>query len=154
MQTVLVIHNLMRWAVLLLGLWAILNAVSGLTSKRSFSGNDQRSSLFFMISCDLQLLLGLILYFSNSWFDKVRNDMGAVMKSSFDRFFTVEHAGVMILAWILVHAGHTAVKKANTDRAKHRKMLLYFSIAMLLIIISIPWPFRDEIARPLFRGFN
>ena len=154
MQTILVIHNIMRWAILLFGLWTLLNAITGVMSKRTFSANDNRSNLFFMISCDIQLLLGLALYFSNSWFDKLKTGMGPVMKNSYDRFFTVEHTTMMILAWILVHVGRTSVKRASTDAAKHRKMLLFFGLALLLILAAIPWPFRTEIARPLFRWFN
>ena len=154
MQTILVIHNIMRWAILLFGLWTLLNAITGVMSKRTFSANDNRSNLFFMISCDIQLLLGLALYFSNSWFDKLKTGMGPVMKNSYDRFFTIEHTTMMILAWILVHVGRTSVKRASTDAAKHRKMLLFFGLALLLILAAIPWPFRTEIARPLFRWFN
>ena len=154
MQTILVIHNIMRSAILLFGLWTLLNAITGIMSKRAFSTNDNRSNLFFMISCDIQLLLGLALYFSNSWFDKLKTGMGPVMKNSYDRFFTVEHTIMMILAWVLVHVGRTSVKRASTDAAKHRKMLLFFGLALLLILAAIPWPFRTEIARPLFRWFN
>ena len=131
-----------------------MNALSGVMSKRPYSLNDNRSNLFFMIGCDIQLLLGLVLYFSNSWFDKLKAGMGPVMKNGYDRFFTVEHSLMMIIAWILVHVGRTSVKRASTDAAKHRKMLLYFGLALLLILASIPWPFRTEIARPLLRWFN
>ena len=154
MQTILVIHNIMRSAILLFGLWTLLNAITGIMSKRAYTANDNRSNLFFMISCDIQLLLGLALYFSNSWFDKLKTGMGPVMKNSYDRFFTIEHTTMMILAWILVHVGRTSVKRASTDAAKHRKMLLFFGLALLLILAAIPWPFRTEIARPLFRWFN
>ncbi len=154
MQAVLVFHNILRWAVLIFGLWTVLNAVTGVAGKRAFSANDNRSNLFFMICCDIQLLLGLVLYFSNSWFERLKTGGGAVMKNSYDRFFTVEHGLMMIIAWILVHVGRTSVKKASTDAAKHKKMLLFFGIALLLILASIPWPFRTEIARPLFRWFN
>ena len=154
MQTILILHNIMRWAILVFGLWTLFNALSGIISKRALNANDNRSNLFFMISCDIQLLLGLVLFFSNSWFDKLKGGMGPVMKNSFDRFFTIEHSLMMIIAWILVHVGRTSVKRASTDAAKHRKMLLYFGLALLLILAAIPWPFRTEIARPLFRGFN
>ncbi len=80
--------------------------------------------------------------------------MGAAMKNASVRFFTVEHALMMIIAWLLVHIGRSSVKRADTDAAKHRRMLLYFGIALLLILAAIPWPFRTEIARPLFRWFN
>jgi hypothetical protein len=76
------------------------------------------------------------------------------MKNPSDRFFTVEHALIMIIAWILVHVGRSSVKRAVTDTSKHKKMLVFFGLAFLLILASIPWPFRTEIARPWFRWFN
>ena len=152
-MTILVIHNILRWAILLFGVWTLINAITGIMSKRTFSGNDNRSSLFFMILCDIQLLMGLSLFFSNSWFDKMKAGMGEVMKNSSDRFFIVEHGFMMILAWILVHVGRTAVKRAAPEK-KHKKMLLFFGIAILLIIISIPWPNKAEVARPWMRWFN
>ena len=104
-----------------------------------------------MISCDLQLLMGMILYFTGMWFDRVREGMAEVMKNPGERFFAVEHALMMIIAWILVHVGRTMVKKADTDVQKHKRTLIYFGIALLIILAMIPWPFRSEIARPLFR---
>lgn len=153
MQAVLVFHNITRWAVLLFGVWALLNAISGLAGKRAFSANDKRSGLFFMTFCDIQLLLGLVLYFKFSWFDKLK-DMGNTMKNAYDRFFAVEHMSMMLIAWLLVHIGYSAVKRADTDAKKHKKMLLFFGLALLLILASIPWPFREAIAKPLFRWFN
>jgi hypothetical protein len=153
MQAVLVFHNIIRWAVLLFGLWTLLNALSGVLGKRAFNANDNRSNLFFMISCDIQLLLGLILYFSNSWFDRLK-DMGTTMKDPYSRFFAVEHMSMMIIAWLLVHIGRSSVKRADTDAKKHKKMLIFFGLAIVLILASIPWPFREQIAKPLFRWFN
>lgn len=154
MQAILVFHNLIRWAILLFGAWTLINAITGLTGKRAYSAADNKSNLFFMISCDIQLLLGLILFFYNSWFDKIKTmGMGAVMKDATSRFFIAEHGFMMILAWILVHIGRTAVKKASEEK-KHKKMLIFFGIALLLILISIPWPNKGEVARPFFRWFN
>ncbi len=153
MQIVLVIHNLLRWAVLIFGLWTLLNALTGVFSKRKYTASDNRSNLFFMISCDVQLLIGLILYFSNSWFDRLK-DLGNNMKDPVNRFFTIEHMSLMIIAWILVHVGRASVKRADTDQARHKRMLIFFGIAMILIVASIPWPFREAIARPYFRLFN
>ena len=153
MQVVLVLHNLLRWGVLIFGLWTLINALTGVFSKRTYTANDNRSNLLFMIFCDIQLLVGLILYFTNSWFDRLK-DLGNNMKDPVTRFFTMEHMSLMILAWILVHVGRASVKRANTDTAKHNRMLIFFGIAILLILISIPWPFRQAIARPYFRWFN
>ena len=153
MQIVLVIHNLLRWAVLIFGLWTLLNALTGVFSKRKYTSADNRSNLFFMISCDIQLLVGLILYFNNSWFDRLK-DLGNNMKEPALRFFTMEHMLMMIIAWILVHVGRASVKRAGTDTAKHKRMLIFFGIAILLILAAIPWPFREAISRPYFRLFS
>ena len=153
MQVVMVLHNLMRWAVLVFALWTIINAVSGVISKRSYTAGDNRSNLLFMISCDIQLLLGLILYFMNSWFDRLK-DLGNNMKDPYNRFFTMEHLVMMIIAWILVHVGRSSVKRASTASAKHKRMLIFFGLAIVLILAAIPWPFREAIARPYFRWFN
>lgn len=152
MQTVLVIHNIIRWAILIFGIVTVFNAFTGLRSKRAYTSKDDKASLFFMVFMDIQLLIGLILFFTNGWFDKLKSGMGEVMKSSYDRFFVVEHTFMMILAWILVHVGRTVVKRSADDK-KFKKMMLYFGLALLLILLSIPWSFRPEIARPFFRGF-
>lgn len=105
-----------------------------------------------MISCDIQLLLGLILYFTGMWFDKVKTGMAEVMKNPGERFFAVEHALMMIIAWMLVHIGRSMIKRADTDAQKHKRTLIYFGIALVIILAMIPWPFKaPEIARPLFR---
>ena len=150
MQIVLILHSLLRWAVLILGLWTLINALTGYFGKRVYNTNDNRSNLFFMISCDIQLLIGLALYIHNGWFDRLK-DMGNNMKDPYLRFFTMEHLTLMLVAWVLVHIGRATVKKADTDAAKHKKMLIFFGLAIVLIIAAIPWPFRQAIGRPYFR---
>lgn len=150
MQTIAAIHNIIRWAVLLFGVLTILNAFTGTIKKRIFTESDNKSNLLFMISCDIQLLLGLILFFGKSYMSRISTfkDDASV------RFFVMEHAFMMILAWILVHVGRVAVKKAETDAGKHKRMLIFFGLALLLILISIPWPFRQAgISRQLLPSF-
>ncbi|MEO6541980.1 MAG: hypothetical protein ABIN74_13340 [Ferruginibacter sp.] len=150
----LLIHNILRWAVLLFGVWAVISALGAVASKREYRNADNKLSLFFMISCDIQLLLGLILYFTGMWFEKVKTGMGAVMKDPAERFFAVEHALMMIIAWLLVHIGRSMVKRGNTDAQKHKRTLIYFGIALIIILLMIPWPFRQPgIGRQLFPQF-
>ena len=107
-----------------------------------------------MICCDIQLLLGLILYFSGMWFDNLKTNAGAVMKDGVQRFFSVEHALMMIIAWLLVHIGRSMVKRAGNDAQKHKRSLIFFGIALLIILAMIPWPFRQAgIGRAWFPQF-
>jgi hypothetical protein len=151
MNYTLMIHSVLRWAVLLFGLWTLINALSGVFTKRRFTPGDNRTNLFFMISCDIQLLIGLILYFNGMWFTMLKTNATAVMKDGVSRFFAVEHITMMIIAWLLVHIGRSMVKRAGTDAQKHNRSLIYFGIAIVIILLMIPWPFRSPgIARQLF----
>ena len=150
MQTVyLVTHNLIRWGVVLFGLWTLIQAISGIMTKRAYNKRDLLSSLFFSIFCDIQLLLGFVLFFMHDYFYQLKSTNEIMRKEA--RFFIFEHALIMIFAWILIRVGSVKVKKAP-EASKHKKMLLFFGLALLLILASIPWPFRTEVARPLFRS--
>lgn len=153
MQILLVLHSLLRWFILLFGIWTVVSALSGLISKRNFTKGDDKANFLFMIMMDLQLLIGLILYFGGVWFDRLKH-LGQNMKDPMLRFFTLEHGLLMIIAWILVHAGRIAVKRSLTPRSKFKKELIYFGIALLIILIAIPWPFREAgVGRMWFRWF-
>ncbi len=148
------VHNLLRWAVLLFGLWTIMNALTGVFSKRNYKSADNKANLFFMISCDIQLLTGLLLYFKNSWFEILKSNTAEVMKTAALRFFSMEHSLMMIIAWLLVHIGRSMVKRSDIDVQKHKRSLIYFGIALVIIIAMIPWPFRQVgIARQWFPQF-
>lgn len=147
MDAVLIFHNLLRWAVLLFGVITVISGLSGVATKRAYTSGDNKSNLFFMISCDIQLLLGLVLYFSNHWMQMLD------MKNPYTRFFGMEHGVMMILAWIFVHVGRATVKKAVTPAAKHKRTLIWFGLALVIILAAIPWPFREAIARPFYRWF-
>lgn len=152
MQALLVIHNLIRWLIIIFGIWTVLSAVSGLAGKREFTSSDGRSNFFFMLCMDIQFLVGLGLYFSGEWFERLKH-LGDNMKDANLRFFTMEHELMMIIALILVHVGRVMVKKAPLSSAKFKKGLLFFGIALLLILFTTPWPFREVAARPWFRWF-
>jgi hypothetical protein len=154
MNTVLqILHSWLRWFVLITAVWTLVRAIRGTAGHKTYAASDNKSSLFFMISMDLQFLLGLLLYFFEGW---ARNWTGGqlkeVMNNSALRFFTVEHLSMMVLAWIIVHIGRSVVKKAKTDREKHTKSLVYFGVAIILILLAIPWPFRTGLGfHPWFR---
>lgn len=150
----LTLHSLIRWGVLLFGLLTLVNFLSGSFSNRAYAKKDKISSLLFMTFCDVQLLIGLFLYFKRGWFDMIKSDFKGSMQNGAVRFFTMEHALMMIIAWLLVHIGYSSVKKAGTDKAKFKRGLIFFGLALLIILASIPWPFRAPgVARELFPNY-
>lgn len=147
-------HNFLRWITLLLALWAIIKSFSGMSSKKAFSASDKKPSLFFMISMDVQLLLGLVLYFTGTWGIKniQNNGMAEVMKDTAGRFFAIEHTIGMVLAIVFAHIAYAFAKKPMNDTAKFKKIFIFSILALVVMLASIPWPFREAIARPLFPG--
>ena len=131
-------HSGLRWIVLGLLVYAIFNAFTKWRSGSSFEENDRKTNLFTLIATHIQVLLGLSLYFISP-----RVQFGAeTMKVSEIRFFTVEHLAMMLIAAILITVGNAASKKAANDAAKFKKTFIYFLIALIIIIVAIPWPFR------------
>ncbi|RYD53521.1 MAG: hypothetical protein EOP52_05135 [Sphingobacteriales bacterium] len=139
------LHNFMRWLVLLTGIWALVRTLPMLSGKRPVLNSDRKAGLFFMISCDIQLLLGLYLYFSRGWATQLGN--GGVMGNAGMRFWTVEHSVGMLLAILLAHIGYASLKRGVGKRAG-----IMFLFSLLIILLTIPWPFREVIGRGLFPG--
>lgn len=150
-QGLLHLHNLMRWFVLLTALLALFRGLGGLSGNKIFGKADKRAGLFFMICCDIQLLLGLVLYIRKGWFN-VLTSGGGFMKNPAQRFWAMEHLLGMLIAIILVHIGYSATKKNISDKAKFSRWFWFSFIALLLILATIPWPFRENIARAWFPG--
>ena len=146
------LHNFMRWVILVLALITIIRSLNGMNSGKIFTKGDRKTALFLMIATDIQLLLGLFLYFSKGWFNALTS--GNVMSVAYNRFFAVEHLLGMIIALVLIHAGYAATKRNIADASRYKKLFWYTLIALVVILISIPWPFREAVARPWFPGMS
>ena len=136
------LHNTLRWVVLV----AILVAIVQLLMKK----NALKASKVLLISAHSTLVLGLYQYFFGpAGFSLIKSmGMAAVMKDNLARFWAVEHIFSMLLAIILITIGHVKYKKGGISKTT----LILYILALLLIFGAIPWPFRAEIARPLFPG--
>jgi hypothetical protein len=103
------------------------------------------------MSLDLQFLLGLLLYLALSPITRgAFQDFGAAMRDTVVRFWAVEHAFGMILGMTLAHIGRSRVHKTGNDVRRHKLAAIFFILAMLAILASIPWPTLPH-GRPLLR---
>ena len=145
-----ILHSLLRWVILILSIVSIYNSFTGMTGGRPFTAGDKKTGLFLMISAHIQLLVGLILYFTGPWgLANIRNlGFGAVMKDSVARFYAVEHIFGMLVAIALITIGRGVAKKAIPDAAKHKRSFWFYLVALVIILATIPWPMRAGIARP------
>jgi hypothetical protein len=147
------LHNILRWVVLLFGVLSLLTGLRGLSGKRDFTNGDKRTALYFLIAADLQLLLGLALYFMKGYYRNFNAGMGEVMRDATMRFWTVEHMAGMIIAIIFVHVAYAGTKGNRPHVSKFRRLFWGTLIALVIMAVIIPWPFREiGIARPWAPG--
>jgi cytochrome c biogenesis factor len=145
---ILSIHNIFRWVVLVMGIVVIVRAYVGWFGKRQWSERDRKVGSFYSIALDIQVLLGLLLYFFLSPLTQSAfQDLSAAMSSGNLRFFLLEHPLYMILAVILAHLGNILSKKATEDNKRFRRAALWFSLSLVAILLGMPWTSR------IFPGF-
>ena len=146
----LIFHSLLRWVVLLAGLLAVGRACAGWTGKRPWSTADNRAGIWFTAALDLQLLVGLLLHLALSPLTQAAmENVAATMQNPSLRFWFVEHPFGMVIALVLAHVGRVRIRRASTDVSRHRIAAILFGIAMVAILLSLPWPGTLN-ARPLF----
>ena len=145
-------HSWLRWLVLLAGLAAVVRAVSGVNTRRPWTPLDDRGGMWFTAALDLQLLIGLVLYaFLSPVTQSAFVDMAAAMRAAPVRFFTVEHPVGIIVSIALAHVGRARIRKALDSESRHKRALVFFGLALLVLLLSMPWPIGPG-ARSLFRG--
>jgi len=88
----------------------------------------------------VQLMIGMVMYFKSASFEPL--------------FFRVIHISMMITAILVITIGSALSKRQEEDQQKFRILFLFFGIALLIILIAIPWPFSPFAQRPFFRKYK
>jgi uncharacterized membrane protein YozB (DUF420 family) len=146
---VLAIHNIFRWVVLILCILAVVRAYLGWLGRRDWVERDRKIGSFFAMGMDIQFLLGLVLYFFLSPLTRSAfQDFGAAMGSPEVRFFALEHILYMVAAVVFAHLGSVLPRRASSSAAKYQRAAVCFSLALLAIILGMPW------MRPLLPGLS
>lgn len=144
----LFLHNLLRWVVLIAGIVTVVLSWLGWLRKRQWSRADRLYSMVFTSAMDLQLLIGGLLYFVYSPLTTAAlANFGDAMKNQVQRFFVIEHGSLMLLAIIFGHVGSVMVRKTSQDKQRYQRAVIWFTLALIAILLAIPW------SRPLLRGF-
>ena len=133
MNAVLSLHSIWAYVVLIVLLAVVVNAFSGLVSKRVFGIRDLRLSLFGLIVSHIQLLIGLLLYFISPKFQWWSEGMRAVMKNSTYRLYLVEHPVTNILAIVLITMGWSMHKRQVNNNKKFVRIALFYTLGLLLL---------------------
>jgi uncharacterized oligopeptide transporter (OPT) family protein len=138
-------HSGLRWIALLLLVIAIANALANL-KKNQFVKKDKMISLFAMVFLHLQICVGLVL----ALFSPKISYAAGWMKTAPLRFFGMEHILLMVLAVVFATIGYSKSKKAEDFNKKHKIVLIWYVLALILIVAAIPWPFRTALGGSWF----
>jgi len=145
------IHGILRWVILILLVLSIVQSFIGLIKHRELREGDTKLWLFTMISTHTTLLIGLILLLFGRYgiLSSGLPEGVTLMKDTFYRFYWIEHPFGMIAATILITLGRGVVKKQITDPLKYKRAFWFFFLALVVIILVVPWPGREIIGRGL-----
>ena len=151
---VLFAHSYLRWFILVAMLLLLVRAFVGAARGSRWNEADERLHVINLSLLDLQFTLGLLLYaFLSPWVRTFFADVGAAMKDSVLRFYGVEHILTMLLAVALMHISRARSKRSTHPKQRYRRVAVSTLIALVLILVSIPWPGR-RYGRPLLRGVS
>ncbi len=131
------------WAILVLLMFVLtlINYLSAYYKNRIFDFNrDFRLASFTLITFVIQALLGLLAWFTSSYFQGIQQGhMGTYMKNAHDRLLVVEHPTMMLIALVLAFYGFNRMKKAERSKKKYMAIIIFYGLSFLLILGRIPW---------------
>lgn len=147
METIeLIIHSSLRWVVLATLFIHLYCLYSGYFKNKEFSKFNKIFSHITVGFVHLQFVVGLYVYYTSEKIAQFLENVKESMSIYELRFFAVEHSSIMLLAIILITIGSFKSKRIEDDKAKYKTQIIYFTIALVLILTSIPWSLS-----PLFR---
>lgn len=133
-------HSGLRWLVLIFLIMAIFNALTKRVSG-SWTPSDKKKTLFAMMFTHIQIILGIVLYAMSP---KVSMGDGW-MQNAMTRFYGMEHIAMMLIAAVVITIGYSTSKRTTDNKSKFTKILVFYSLGLLIILAAIPWPFREAL---------
>ena len=144
-------HSIFRWLVLLSLLYALFRSLRGWGGNLSFSKSDDSVRHITATISHVQLTIGYLLYFNSPFIAYFRSHFHEAIKQFDFMFFGMIHITLMTISIILITIGSSAAKRQTLDSNKFRTITIFFGIALVIILVAIPWPFSPLAARPYFR---
>lgn len=148
----LALHSGMRWLLLISLLLAIFSAYRGYTTRRMFTKTDNALRHWTATFAHIQLILGTLVYSYSPVIQYFWKNKAQALPNFPVSFFAIVHLLFMLSAIVVLTLGSALAKRKATDTEKFKTMLVWFSIALVIIFVAIPWPFSPFATRPYFRS--
>ncbi|SMO43494.1 hypothetical protein SAMN06265349_101809 [Flavobacterium resistens] len=150
-QTILEGHSFIRWLVLVSLLYSIYIAYKGYSQKLPFTKKDNLIRHWTATIAHIQLIFGILVYVQSPIVKYFWKNFNEAIQNVNASFFGIIHIFLMLIAIVLITIGSALAKRKSSDEQKFKTMLIWFSLALLIIFIAIPWPFSPLANRPYFR---
>lgn len=150
-QSLIILHSILRWFVLLSLGYSLYKAYKGYYMKSNFTKTDNYIRHWTATIAHIQLVVGIILYSQSPVINYFWSNFNLAIQDTDATFFGLIHIFLMFASIIIVTIGSALSKRKSNDQEKFKTIILWFSIALFLIFIAIPWPFSPLANRPYLR---
>ena len=128
------LHHYLPYVLFFLMGLVILKSIKGIVNQEEYTESDKKLGLLAMIVAHVQLTVGIALYFVSP----MVISMGDAMKDATTRLYAMEHPLMMVVAIVLLTMARSKTKNLS-DISAHKKNLLFFVLALIVILSRIPW---------------
>lgn len=132
------VHTFISCCFMIVAVWLFYRSLRGYFKNLAYLRLDKYLSYAFIVNLYLQLIFGLLLFANPaavSGQEVVGQDI--TMKLVTKRFWPVEHIVLMLFALFIANLGLVFSNSSQFDREKHRKVLVYYAIAIVMIGLSL-----------------
>lgn len=130
-------HSGLAYLLLAALIFAIVYNLIGFMGNKPFTEGNRKIAMIGLIATHIQVVIGLILYFVSP--NGISNFSGGNMKDSAARLLMLEHPLMMVIAAVLVTVGYSQAKRLTDSSARYKKILIFFTLGLILILSRLPW---------------
>lgn len=127
MLFLLTLHSIVRWAIVLVGLAALLRFGLGLFKRQPYDGSARALGTAFSGLMDTQALLGILFFLLNS----------AAIPGGFGLGYRWEHLTAMLLAVIAAHLPALWKKRADYTRYAYGLAMILLALGLVLAGVAV-----------------
>ena len=133
------VHSYWAFLVIIILTLIVINSIIAKFSGRAFNTKDLRLSLFGLIFSHIQLLIGLILYFTSPWFDQFYQIGMDLLKNAESRLYLIEHPLINIVAIIFITLGWSLHRRQLDSSKKFLRIGMFYGLGLIFLLSRIPW---------------
>lgn len=153
-QTLLALHSVVRWFVIISLLYATFKAYQGWLGNKAFTKQDNSIRHWTTTICHVQLMIGIALYYISPIVNALIHNFNETVHVSEIRFYGMEHSLLMFIFVVIITIGSMKAKRKLTDTDKFKTQAIWFSIGLfILLLLTIMLMTSPVSFRPMLRMF-